>query len=166
MFGGIAPPLNASVRLPTVVPHFEVSARMNSAFEVPLRFRGRRVAVVQSMRSGVQAITVVARFGLASAACTNAACQRRGYPSPRVSSGSSVLLSGCCRWLRGLADRALHLICPTPFNVMQPPSLGLYSGVPAAYGGPIMRQPNYAFERTAKPPRNHRRHRAAAQRER
>jgi hypothetical protein len=139
---------------------------MNSAMAVPLRFRGRRVAVVRVMRSGIQAIKAQRKNHLASAACGNAGRPRCGYQSPRVSSGSSVLLSGVCRWLRGLADKALHLIYPTPFNVMQPAPLGLYSGAPAAYGGSIMRQPNYAFERTAKQQRNVWRHRAAAQRER
>ena len=166
MFGGIAPPLNASVRLPILVPHLEVNARMKSASEVPLRFRGRRVAVVRGTPSGVQAVTVVASVGLASAACGNAACVRRGHPSPGISSSSSVWLRGVCRWRRGLAGRSLHLSRPTPFNVISAAALSLYSGAPAAYGGSIMRQPNYAFERTAKQQRNDRRHRAAAQRER
>jgi hypothetical protein len=54
----------------------------------------------------------------------------------------------------------------TPFNVIPAAAQSLYYRVPSAYGGSIMRQPNYAFERTVKPPRNHWRHRAAAQRER
>jgi 3'-phosphoadenosine 5'-phosphosulfate (PAPS) 3'-phosphatase len=37
---------------------------------------------------------------------------------------------------------------------------------PISFGVHIMRQPNYAFERTVKQQRNHLRHRAAAQRER
>jgi len=166
MFGGIAPPLNASVRLPIVVPHLEVSARMNSAIAVPLRSRGRCVAAVRVMRSGIQAIKARRKTHLASAACGNAGYSRSGHPSSFGSSGSSVLPSGVCRCLRDLADRALHLIRPTPFNVMPSAPLGLYSGAPAAYGGSIMRQPNYAFERTVKPTRNHWRQRAAAQRER
>ena len=166
MFGGIAPPLNASVRLPIVVPHGNGSARMNPALELSLRFRGRRIAAVRGMPSGVQAVKVLARFSLASAACGNAACVRRGHPSPGISSSSSVWLRGVCRWRRGLAGRSLHLSRPTPFNVISAAALSLYSGAPAAYGGSIMRQPNYAFERTAKQQRNDRRHRAAAQRER
>jgi len=109
----IAPPLNASVRLPAVVPHLEVSARMESASEVPLRFRGRRVAAVRVMPSGVQAVTVLASSG-PGAGCVNrlrpsghkvprsrssSGRQLRGLVCSFVSSGSSVRLGGVCRCL-------------------------------------------------------------------
>jgi len=166
MFGDIAPPLNASVRLPTVVPHLEASARMNSAFEVPLRFSGRRVAVVRAKPSGIQAIKALLQTSLASAACGNARCLRRGHPSPVVSSCSSVRLGGVCRWRRGLTARSMHLNRLASVETNPSATPGLYGSVPSAYGGHIMRQPNYSFERTVKPPRNVRPHRAAAQRER
>jgi hypothetical protein len=139
---------------------------MNSAIAVPLRFRGRHVAVVRGTPSGIQAIKALLQTRLASAACVDADCSRRGHPSPRVSSGSAVRLGGVCRCRRGPATRALHLkrLASSKTNPSSAP--GLYGRVPAAYGGSIMRQPNYAFERTANRRRNHRRHRAAAQRER
>ena len=139
---------------------------MNSAYELPLRSRGRRVAVVQSTRSGVRAGTVIARVGQASAVCGNAAYQRRGHPSPLGSSGSSVRLGGACRLRRGLSARSIHVNRLASVETNPSAPLGLYGSVPSAYGGHIMRQPNYAFERTVKPPRNVRRDRAAAQRER
>ena len=166
MFGGIAPPLNASVRLPIVVPHGNGNTRMNTALELPLRFRGRRVAVVRGSPRGIQTIKALLQTRLASAACGSAVCLRRGHPSRVVSSGSSVRLGGVCRWRRGLAARSLHLRRLASFeaNSLSPP--GLYGRVPSAYGVHIMRQPNYAFERTVKSPSNHWRDRAAAQRER
>jgi hypothetical protein len=169
-----------SVRLPIVVPHGNGNARMNSACEVSLRFRGRRVAVVRGTRRGVQAVRVTVLSGQ-GAGCVNrqrlgnhkvprsrasSGRRSRGLARPGLSSSSSVRGSGVCRCRRGPSARFLHVSRPTSLNVMQPASLGLYSGVPAAYGGSIMRQPNYAFERTAKKPRNVWRHRAAAQRER
>jgi hypothetical protein len=162
------------------VPHLEVSARMKSASEVPLRFRGRHVAVVRATRSGVQAITAIV-LSRPGAGCVNRdrrpghqvprsrsspGRRRRSCPSPFVSSISSVRLGGVCRCRRGLAARSLHLSRLASLNVIQAAALSLYCSLATAYGGSIMRQPNYAFERTVKSPRNHRRHRAAAQRER
>ena len=166
MFGGIAPPLNASVRLPILVPHGIGNRRTISAFVLPLRFRGRRVAVARGMPSGVRAIKTLLQAALASAACGNAGALRRGHPSAHVSSGLSVRLGGVCRWRPGLAARSMHSRPLALLNVIQPPAQSLYYSVPSAYGRSIMRQPNYAFERTVKSPRNHRRDRAAAQRER
>ena len=166
MFGSIAPPLNASVRLPIVVPHLEVSARMNPALELSLRSRGRRVAVVRGTPRGIRAIKALLQTSLAPAACGNVGCSRRGHASPRFSSGSSVRLGGVCRWRRGLSARSMHLNRLASVETNQSATPGLYGSVPSAYGGHIMRQPNYAFERTVMWRRNHRRHRAAAQRER
>jgi hypothetical protein len=111
IFGVITPPLSASVRLPIVVPHPQGNARMKSALEWPLRFRGRRVAAVQVMPSGVQAIAVLASSG-PGAGCvrrfrqgshkvprsrSSAGRQRCGLARPILSSDSSVWLGGVCR---------------------------------------------------------------------
>jgi hypothetical protein len=179
-FGAACRPLNASVRLPIVVPRLEVSARMKSASEVPLCVRGRHVAVVRATRSGVQAIAAIV-LSRPGAGCVNhhrrpghqvprsrssSGRQPRGLACSCVSSGSSVRFGGVCRCRRGLAARFLHSSRLALFetNPSSPPAL--YGSVLAAYGRPIMRQPNYALERTANRRRNHRRHRAAAQRER
>jgi len=119
MFGVIAPPLNASVRLPIVVPHGSDNARMNSAFKVPLRFRGRRVAVMRAMRSGIQAVTVVASFGLASAACG-----RRRLFAPRSSKSRRQFgFIGPARWCLPLASWSigqLSALEPVGFVKNQP----------------------------------------------
>jgi hypothetical protein len=154
-----------SVRLPIVVPRLEVSTRMKSANELPLRVRGRRVAVVRATPCGVPAVTVVVSCR-PGAGCVNrhrrpghqvprsrssSSRRRRSCPSPFVSSGSSVRLGGVCRCRRGLAARSLHLIRLVSLNVIQTAALGLYCSRATAYGAPIMRQPNYAFERTGEP---------------
>ena len=166
MFGVIAPPLNASVRLPAVVPNLEVGARMKSANAVPLRFRGPTAAAVQVTRSGVQAVTVLATSGPVTKSCSSSGRQPRGLARPGGSSGSSIRVGGVCRCRRGPAARTLHLRRQASFESNPSSALGLYARVPSAYGVRIMRQPNYALERTAKPPRKYRRHHAAAQRER
>ena len=166
MFGVIAPPLNASVRLPIVVPRRIRNARMNPALELPLRSRGRRAAAVRATRSGVQAVTVLATSGPVTKSCSSSGRQPRGLARPGGSSGSSVRVGGVCRCRRGPAARPLHLRRQASFESNPSSALGLYARVPSAYGVRIMRQPNYALERTANPPRNLRRNRAAAQRER
>jgi hypothetical protein len=147
------------------VPHREFSARMKSAIEWPLRFRSRRVAAVRVMPSGVQAIAVLASSG-PGAGCVNrrrqaghkvprsrssAGRQRRGVARPVLSSGSSVGLGGVCRYRRSPAARSLHLNRLASFKTNPSPLPGLYGRVPSAYGRHIMRQPNYAFERTGEP---------------
>ena len=164
--GVIAPPLSASVRLPIVVVHGNGNTRMNSAIAVSLRSRGRRVAVVRGTPSSIQSVTRIARVGLGSAVCGDAGQLRRSHPSPRGSSGSSVRVGGVCRCLGSLAAKSRHSRRLASFEANPSSALGLYARVPSAYGVRIMRQPNYAFERTVKQPRNVRRHRAAAQRER
>ena len=169
-----------SVRLPILVPHLDGSARISSAIECLLRFRGTLVAVVRATPSGVQAITVLAS-SRPGAGCVIRLCradhqvprsrsssgrQRRGCPSPLVRSGSSVWLGGDCRCRRGRAARLLHLNRRASFETGHSSPQSLYCGVPSAYGWGTMRQPNYALERTVLKPRNHRRDRAAAQRER
>jgi hypothetical protein len=162
------------------VPHPQGNARMGSAIELSLRFRGPSAAAVRVMPSGVQAVTVVASSG-PGAGCvkcsrqvghkvprsrSSAGRQRCSLARPVLSSGSSVWLGGVCRCRRSPAARSLHLNRLASFETNPAPSQGLYGSVPAPYGRPIMRQPNYALERTVMRLCNHRPHRAAAQRER
>jgi hypothetical protein len=147
------------------VPIREVSARMSSAMGCSLRFRGPLVAAVRATRSGVQAIGVIVSSG-PGAGCVNrlrltehkvprsrsrSGRPLRGLARPVLSSCSSVGFGGVCRCRRGPAARSLHLrrLASFEINPFSPP--GLYGRVPSAYGRPIMRQPNYAFERTGEP---------------
>ena len=180
MFGVNTPPLNASVRLPIRVPRLEVSARMSSAMERSLRFRGTPVAAVRATRSGVQTVTVLVS-SRPGAGCVSRQRQvnhqvprsrassgrrRRSQPSPLVSSSSSVRVGGVCRCIRGQPERAMHIHRYASFDAGRLSQAWLYLRAKSAYGWGTMRQPNYAFERTVKSPRKHLRHRAAAQRER
>ena len=180
MAGTRAAPLNASVRLPVLVPHVEGSARLSSANNCSLRFRGTPVAVVRATPSGVRAVTVIAS-SRPDTGCVNRQRQvnhqvprsrsnsgrrPRGHPSSLVSSGSSVRLGGVCRCRRGRVARSVHSHrCPS-FEANRSAPQGLYCSVQSAYGSFNMRQPNYALERKLVWRRNHRRLRVAAQRER
>jgi hypothetical protein len=180
-FGAACRPLNASVRLPIVVPHLEVSARMSSAMNLSLRFRGPIAAAVQATPRGDQAIAAIA------SSCPGAGCvnrhrlgkhevprsrassgrQRRDLARTCVSSGSSVRLGGVCRCRRVPAVRSPHLRRLALFETNSSSSPGLYGGAPSAYGARIMRQPNYALQRTGNQPHfQFRPQRAAAERER
>ena len=160
MFGDIVPPLSASVRLPIRVLHIKVSARMSSAMEYSLRFRGTLVAVVRAMRSGVQAVTVVASSCL-GAGCVNrqrladhqvprsrSSSGRRpgGLARPVLSSCSSVRVGGVCRWRRGHAAGPVHSHrCPS-FEASRSATQSLYVRDQSAYGVGNMRQLRFNFE--------------------
>ena len=160
------------------MPHPKGNARMSSAMECPLRFRGVTVAAARVTPSSVQAVTVLAS-SRPGAGCVNSrrqvghqvprgrsssGRQPRGRPSPLVSSGSPIRFGGVCRCRRGRAAQLVHSYRCSSFETNQPSTQNLYCSVQAAYGVLIMRQPNYAFERTVIRQRNHRRQRAAAQR--
>jgi hypothetical protein len=122
MVGVIAPPLNASVRLPAVVPPEKGNARMMSAATCALRFRGPPVAVRSITPRGVQAVTVMVSSG-PDAGCVNRLRQpnhkvprSRASPGrqPRAlarsfaSAGSTVELGGVCRCGLGKAEELAH----------------------------------------------------------
>ena len=169
-----------SVRLPILVPHMNGNARTKSASEMPLRCRGPSVSVRPSMPRGVRAIELIA------SSCPGAGCVNRlrssehkvprsrsssGHP-PRglarsfVSAGSAVEFGGVCRCARGKSESPIHTYHRASFGADLSSPLRLYLCDQSAYGRDSMRQPNYAFERTVMRQRNHRWHRAAAQRER
>jgi hypothetical protein len=163
-----------------VVPILEGKARMKPARECPLCFRGPIAAALRVMPSGVQAVTNRASSGL-GAGCvkrfrrgdhkvprsrSSAGRQRCGLARPVLGSGSSVWRGGSCRCRSGLAARSQHSSRLATFRTNPTASPGLYGSASSAYGRPIMRQPNYALQRTVMRQRNLRRHRAAAERER
>ena len=150
------------VRLPMLVPHLEVSARMSSAIDCSLSFRGAHVSAMRVSPSSVQAGTVLAS-SRPGAGCANrphltdhqlprsrssSGRGRCGRPSPILSSGSSVRPGGVCRCLRGQAAKSAHSHRGSPFEASQSTQQGLYCSAQSAYGWGNMRQPNYAFERT------------------
>jgi hypothetical protein len=113
------------------VPRLEVSARMKSASEVPLRFRGRRVAAVRAIPSGIQAASVIA-FSRPVTGCVSRHLQARykvlrsrsrsGRPRsslarPVLSSCSSVWLGGVCRCPGGRVHSSLHSQPGASFDV-------------------------------------------------
>jgi hypothetical protein len=123
--------LMRSVRLPILVPHLEVRARMSSAISWSLRFRGPHVAVRPITPRGVQAITVIlsCRPG---AGCVNrqrlanyqvprsrssSGRQPRGLACPLVSAGSSVGLGGVCRCLGSRVHSAVWSQAGASFGV-------------------------------------------------
>jgi hypothetical protein len=163
------------------VPIREGRARMKLASEMPLRFRGPIAAVVRATRSGDQAIGVsvssrpgagcVNRYRLTNHKVPRSRAsfgrQPLGLARPSLSSGSSARADGVCRCRSGLAARSRHLSRLATFRANPTALPGLYGSVSSAYGRPIMRQPNYALQRTGNQPHfQFRPQRAAAERER
>jgi hypothetical protein len=114
--------LNASVRLPIVVPIRQGRARIGSAMSCSLRFRGPAVAVRSIWPRGVQTIAVNMSSG-PGAGCVNhsrssghkvprsrsrSSRQLRGLACSFVSSGLSVRLGGVCRCLGGRVHSSLR----------------------------------------------------------
>ena len=94
-FGAACRPLNASVRLPIVVPHMEGTARMRSSMICPLRFRGPSVAGRSMTARGVQAISVIA-LSLPGAGCVSR-LRSSGHQVPRSRASSGRQLRGLAR---------------------------------------------------------------------
>ena len=134
-----ARPLNAGVRLPNIVQYPRGNARMKSASDGSLRFRGPAVAASNSAQSGVRAGEVSVLSG-PGAGCVNrhrlaehqvprsrASSDRRrcGRPSSLFGWGSANGHGGVCRWGRGQAERSAHshsrlAPCPGTTAVRQP----------------------------------------------
>ena len=169
-----------SVRLPIVVPHRESSTRMGSAIECSLRFRGPPVAAGSVMPRGVQTVSVVAS-SRPGAGCVNrhpslghqvprsrssSSRQPRGLARSLVISGSSVQLGGDCRCGLGKLSKFAHSHRGSSFQVAAGARVRSANELNQVPSTAAVRQPNYAFERTVMWRRDHRRCRAAAQRER
>jgi hypothetical protein len=128
-----------SVRLPNIVQYPSDNARMKSASNSSLRFRGPAVAASNSAQSGVRAGEVSVLSG-PGAGCVNrhrlaehqvprsrASSGRRrcGRPSSLFGWGLSNGHGGLCRWGRGQAERSTHshsrlAPCPGTKAVRQP----------------------------------------------
>ena len=128
-----------SVRLPNIVQHSSDNARMKSASDSSLRFRGAAVAAVRTLQSGVLAVQASMPSG-PGAGCVNrhrlaehqvprsrASSGRRrcGRPSSLFGWGLANGHGGVCRWGRGQAERSVHshsrqAPCNGPKAVRQP----------------------------------------------
>jgi len=134
-----ARPLNAGVRLPNIVQYPSDNARMKSASDSSLRFRGPAVAALRSLPGGVRTVevSVLTRPG---AGCVtrrrlsghkvprgraSSGRRRCGRPSSLFRWGSANGHGGVCRWGRGQAERSVHshsrqAPCNGPKAVRQP----------------------------------------------
>ena len=134
-----------SVRLPNIVQYPSDNARMKSASNSSLRFRGPAVAASNSAQSGVRAGEVSVLSG-PGAGCVNrhrlaehqvprgrasSGRPRRGHPSSFVRWGLANTVGRVCRWGRGQAERSVHS----------------HSRLAPCHGPKAVRQPNNRIER-------------------
>jgi hypothetical protein len=176
-------PLNASVRLPNLVPLLRGNARMTPAIDSALRFRGPRLAACLCLERGVQTVTVsvASRHSVCEARCVNPrrSCDHkvprsrapiavvlRGSARSSFSAGSPwIKLAGVRRWVGGKAPKSADL-GRGPSDRRRCRRIHRWLGTGAASETQCVGQSNNAFERPLAASARAEALRPAAQRER